>query len=55
MRPCIANVRGRPETAGNKRVVEEDSWNDVDLVSITMSLSSKPALPAVTRLELVMQ
>jgi hypothetical protein len=55
MRSCIANVRGRPETVGNKQVVGEGSWNDVDLVSMAMSLNSKPALPAVTLLDLVMQ
>ena len=50
--PCgrSVNVRGRPETA-NKHVVEEDSWNDVDLVS--MSLSLKPDHPVLILLDSV--
>lgn len=50
MRSCIVNVRGRPETS-NKHVVEEDSWNDVDLVSMSPSL--KPDHPVLILLDSV--
>jgi len=50
MRSCSVNVRGRPETS-NKHVVEEDSWNDVDLVSMSPSL--KPDHPVLVLLDSV--
>ena len=50
MRSCSVNVMGRPETS-NKHVVEEDSWNDVDLVSMSPSL--KPDYPVLILLDSV--
>lgn len=50
MRSCSVNVRGRPETS-NKHVVEEDSLNDMDLVSMSPSL--KPDHPVLILLDSV--
>lgn len=50
MRSCNVNVRGRSETS-NKHVVEKDSWNDVDLVSMSPSL--KPDHPVLILLDSV--